>query len=124
MSFTEECATNSNIIKRAVSNLMGKLQLKGFFKTLIKLKYLLVILVVFFLSFQNGTAQVTQATGGGALCAGFYSPLGNIVVAETANGDFATGTNVTLILTAPAGYDFNPAVGSVSVAGNNISAGS
>src|ERR1043166_488121 len=42
------------------------------------------------------------------------STLGNIVITEVATNDFAPGTGVTLILTAPTGWQFNPGVGSVS----------
>jgi large repetitive protein len=51
-----------------------------------------------------------------------YHTLGNIVITEGANSDFAVGTNVTLILTAPANYQFLAGAGSVAVtAGNNLS---
>ena len=42
-----------------------------------------------------------------------YRTLGNIVITEGANGDFAGGSNLTLILTAPANFEFNAGVGSV-----------
>jgi len=52
-----------------------------------------------------------------------YYALGNIVITEVANGDFAAGTNVTLIIQAPANFQFQPATGAVSFAtGANISA--
>jgi hypothetical protein len=89
------------------------------FKPLSKIKFFPVFLFTFFLSFQNANAvvTVTPATGGGALCAGVYTTLGNIVIQEGANADIAVGTGVTLILTAPAGYDFNPGVGTVTIVG-------
>lgn len=54
-----------------------------------------------------------------------YNPLGSIVIKENANGDFANGTNVTLVLTAPANFEFRAGFGSVTfTAGNNITAAS
>ena len=43
-----------------------------------------------------------------------YNALGNIVLTETANGDFAVGTNVTLVLAAPANFEFQAGVGTAS----------
>ena len=42
-----------------------------------------------------------------------YTTLGNIVIGESGanKGDFATGTNKTLILTAPTGWSFTPGAG-------------
>src|ERR1041385_7029397 len=84
-------------------------------------------------AFANVT--VTAATGGTGLSADLatngaapgFTTLGNIQIQEPSNpkGDFAIGTNVTLILTAPTGWRFNAGVGSVSwAAGNNISTAS
>ena len=58
---------------------------------------------------------VTAATGGTNISADkaqnasapAFTTLGNIVISENANGDFALGTGITLILTAPAGWRFN-----------------
>ncbi|MHB1050004.1 MAG: beta strand repeat-containing protein [Bacteroidota bacterium] len=58
---------------------------------------------------------VTPATGGTNISADnaanasvpAWTTLGNIVITEVAKGDFATGTGVTLILTTPAGWEFN-----------------
>ena len=71
---------------------------------------------------------VTPASGGTNLSADKaanaaspqYTTLGNIVIAEGGGtkGDFATGTNKTLILTAPSGWTFNPGAGSVSFNSN------
>jgi gliding motility-associated-like protein len=66
-----------------------------------------------------GFAQVTvtPATGGTTICsstahtggtAPAFTTLGNIVITETTNGDFALGSD-QLILTAPAGWQFNVA---------------
>ena len=71
---------------------------------------------------------VTAATGGTCLniSPGAYTTLGNIVILEGANGDFTSPqTNTTLILSAPAGFEFQNATGSVSYqAARNISAAS
>ncbi|WP_410222149.1 T9SS type A sorting domain-containing protein [Pedobacter sp.] len=50
-----------------------------------------------------------------------YTALGDIVIAETAPGDFTAGSNRTLIFTRPAGWQFNTGVGTVIVNGPNIS---
>jgi hypothetical protein len=51
-----------------------------------------------------------------------YSILGNIVITEGSNGDFASPqSNATLILTAPANFEFLAGIGNVAFAnGNNI----
>jgi hypothetical protein len=97
---------------------MKKFNFKGFFK-------LFPASLIAFMLFSNANAAVviTPATGGGGLCAGVYTTLGNIVITEGANTDFGGGVaqnNVTLILTAPAGYDFQPGVGAVSFTGTNL----
>ncbi len=58
---------------------------------------------------------VTAASGGTNISADkaanaaspAWTTLGNIVISENAKGDFAAGTNQTLILTAPGGWKFN-----------------
>src|SRR6266481_5074423 len=68
------------------------------------------------------TVTVTAATGGTNLSADkaqnatspAFTTLGNIVIAENVTSDFAIGTGVTLVLTAPSGWRFNAGVGSVS----------
>src|SRR5882724_39133 len=47
-----------------------------------------------------------------------FTTLGNIVIAETATADFAIGTNVTLVLTAPSGWRFRAGTGSIKIAKN------
>jgi hypothetical protein len=103
---------------------MKKLPLTEIYRTQGQIKYILLLLA-FFLHFQSANAvTVTAATGGGALCAGVYTTLGNIVITEAANGDFAVGAGVTLILTAPAGYEFNPGVGTATDNGQNVTVAS
>src|SRR2546426_957613 len=54
-----------------------------------------------------------------------FTALGNIVIAEGLNTDFANGSSQTLILTLPNGWRFNAGVGTVSfTSGRNISAAS
>ena len=63
------------------------------------------------------SVTVTAATGGTGLSADLatngaapaFTTLGSIVITEPTNpkGDFAIGTNVTLIVTAPPGWRFN-----------------
>src|SRR5690349_6686126 len=72
-----------------------------------------------------GNVTVTAGSGGTGISADTaqngaapgFTTLGNIAIAEpsSSKGDFALGTNVTLILSAPSGWRFNPGVGSVSV---------
>src|SRR6185312_5062606 len=51
-----------------------------------------------------------------------YFALGNIIIKENSTSDFAVGSNVTLILSAPANFEFQAGQGSVSyISGNNIS---
>src|SRR6266566_816103 len=54
-----------------------------------------------------------------------FTALGNIVITEGVNTDFANGTGVIMILTIPDGWRFNPGVGTVTfTSGRNISAAS
>src|SRR6266699_1625700 len=54
-----------------------------------------------------------------------FTTLGNIVITEGVNTDFANGTGQTLILTLPDGWQFNAGAGTVSfTSGRNISAAS
>src|SRR5437016_8425810 len=77
---------------------------------------------------------ITSPTGGNNISAdkalnstngAAFTALGNIVITEGVNTDFADGTNVTLILSPPSGWRFNARVGTVSfTSGGNISAAS
>src|SRR5688572_13823358 len=77
---------------------------------------------------------ITSPTGGNNLPAdkamnstngAAFTALGNIVIAEGVNTDFANGTSQTLILTIPSGWRFNAGVGTVAfTSGRNISAAS
>src|SRR5437667_518044 len=82
----------------------------------------------------QAAVTVTSPTGGNNISAdkalnstngAAFTALGNIVITEGVNTDFADGTNVTLILTLPSGWWFNAGVGTVSfTSGRNISAAS
>ncbi|HXS58688.1 MAG TPA: PKD-like domain-containing protein, partial [Hanamia sp.] len=51
-----------------------------------------------------------------------FAALGDIVITETSNSNFASATGQTLILSAPANFEFQAGQGSVSyISGNNIS---
>jgi hypothetical protein len=70
-------------------------------------------------------AAVIPASGGTAISAdttgGSYTSLGPIIITEGAKGDISKGTNVTLILHAPSGFQFNSGVTpSVSTTGGDI----
>lgn len=85
-------------------------------------RYFVFCFFVFLFNQTYANVTVTPASGGGSLCASSYTTLGDIVILEGANGDIAgSQTNVTLILTAPSGYQFNPGVGSVSFTGTSPS---
>lgn len=64
----------------------------------------------------NGSVTVTGPTNGTCLDVkpGTYTTLGDITITEGAKNDFSVQANATFILTAPAGFEFNPGVGSVS----------
>jgi|GEM_PF-1173713 len=52
-----------------------------------------------------------------------YQTLGDIVIDESLDVDFSIGTNITLILTCPANFEFQAGVGTVSYTSNrNITA--
>ena len=95
-----------------------------FTKTFLSIGFLLTTLLIF--NNASATVTITKPNLSITTCSGFpssYSALGNIVINEGSNGDFGAGTNVTLILTAPTNFEFQPSTGSVSFdSGKNISA--
>ena len=82
----------------------------------------------------SAAVTVTGAAGGGNISADTaanaaspaWTTLGAITIAEGVSTDFAVGTNVTLILKAPAGFAFNTAVvpDVTATAGTNIASAS
>ncbi|MBU0487974.1 MAG: hypothetical protein KKD31_08505 [Bacteroidetes bacterium] len=91
----------------------------------LKINFLAVLLVM--IKFAAGTVNIT-APNLAIPFSGYpslYNNLGDIVILEGNKADFATGTGVTIILSAPAGFEFNAGVGSVAhITGKNISASS
>jgi hypothetical protein len=82
------------------------------------MKKLFLLLMIFLTINTYSQVSVTPASGGinisgtraeNGTPGNIWTTLGNIVITESANSDFATGTNVTLILTAPANWKFNSA---------------
>ncbi len=49
-----------------------------------------------------------------------YNNLGNIIIDEGTNGDFAVAAGATLILTIPANFQFNPGVGTLTQNGGAV----
>ncbi|MDD5569505.1 MAG: hypothetical protein PHG23_03800, partial [Candidatus Pacebacteria bacterium] len=80
--------------------------------------------------FATAAATVAPATGGTDISADkaanaqrpAYTRLGDIVITEGATGDFAEGKELTLILTAPKNWSFEPEAGEVAFDGNITSA--
>jgi hypothetical protein len=83
----------------------------------LKLPGLLILLSFIMVTFSKANVTVTPATGGSCLAVapGGFTPLGSISIAETVNNDFAIQIGGTFILQAPAGFEFNPGVGSVAI---------
>ena len=77
--------------------------------------FLLASLLIVGANSAIAAVTVTAASGGANISADkaanaaspAWTMLGNIVISENAEGDFAAGTNQTLILTAPGGWKFN-----------------
>ena len=74
-----------------------------------------IFMATLFPNMCGATVTVTPASG---LCLnvspGAYSSIGTITIQEGVMSDFATQSGVTIILSAPAGFEFNAGVGSVS----------
>ncbi|MBL0340997.1 MAG: hypothetical protein IPP71_08775 [Bacteroidetes bacterium] len=86
--------------------------------------FLCLLLFLLVLNEAKGQVTVTPASGTCLNVApGAYSAIGNIVIDENNNNDFANQANVTIILTVPAGFQFQVATGAVGYqGGRNISA--
>jgi hypothetical protein len=88
------------------------------------------LLLCVFTTVTFGQVTVTPGSGGTDLarstsCAngtpGGYATLGDITITETKNGDIAVSqTNVTLILTPPSNWQFNPGVGTGQDSGGDV----
>ncbi len=96
-------------------------------KSLFKTNLLAIALLFLLYCHSFAVVTVTPASNGSCLntSPGAYIAIGDIVITENSNNDFAVQTNTTLILSAPAGFQFNPGVGSVSyISGRNFTAAS
>ena len=92
------------------------------------------VAAIVYVQIASAAVTVTAATGGTSISADkaanaaspSYTALGNIVITEGNNGDFATPqTNTTLILTAPANWEFQSGTCSATFAATkNITAAS
>ena len=89
----------------------------------------LSLFLMLFLITNKASAQVsiTKPNLSIPVCSGFpstYYDLGDIVITESQNSNFSTGTNRTLILTAPANFEFQASIGTVSInSSGNIDSG-
>jgi hypothetical protein len=93
--------------------------------------YTFIFLISITFLCSAASAQViitTPPTANVTTCGSFptsYFSVGDIVITEKNQSDFASGTNVTLILSAPSNFEFQAGSGSVSAASNgNISGAS
>jgi hypothetical protein len=92
---------------------------------------LAVAAAVVYVQIASANVAVTAATGGTGISADTaanaaspsYTALGNIVITEGANTDMPTQTNTTLILTAPANWEFQAGTCSATfLASKNVTA--
>ena len=83
---------------------------------------LLLISFIFLKSFAFPNVGITAPSLSITTCTfpSTYSTLGDIVIDEGANGDFAVGVAQTLILTAPTNFEFNPGIGILSQNGGAV----
>lgn len=96
-------------------------------KLIFRISLMAAFLTALFSGSSKAVVTVTPAPNGSCLntSPGAYLAIGDIVITENSNNDFAVQTNTTLILSAPAGFQFNPGVGSVSyISGRNFTAAS
>ncbi|MGF7082021.1 T9SS type A sorting domain-containing protein [Mucilaginibacter sp. UYCu711] len=86
-----------------------------------------VVFFCIFLSLKSfATVNVTPASQGTGISAdksagsgaAAFTALGDIVITSGAAADFTTGTNVTLVLSAPANWQFQSGAGTATGAGN------
>ncbi|MBK9046462.1 MAG: T9SS type A sorting domain-containing protein [Bacteroidetes bacterium] len=98
------------------------------FCPIVSLSSLVMILLLIFSPTAHAAVTVTPASSGSCLnlSPGAYLAIGDIVIQENNNGDFSSaGGSRTLILSAPANFQFQAGVGNVTYqAGRNITAAS
>ncbi len=85
-------------------------------------QHILVLFLVVWYSHSQAAVTVTPAAG---LCVnntpGAFTTISNIVIIEGSNGDFAVQAGATIILSAPANFEFLAGTGTVAVTtGRNI----
>lgn len=82
----------------------------------------LVFFSIFFYSSLSFAAMSTSGGAGGTLlCTTGYTTLtSNLLMIEGANGDIGAQAGVTIILTIPAGFEFNPGVGTVNASSGDL----
>ncbi len=88
--------------------------------TVVKSLVLGLISLMSVYSTSFGAVTVGAATGGACLnvTPGSYTQLSWITIKEVAAGDIPTPqTGATIVLTAPAGFEFNPGVGTLQITG-------
>ncbi len=94
---------------------------------------LFALLALFSAGTAHATVSITTATGGTNISADkaanatspAYTTLGDIVITSTANNDIPKNqTGVTIVLSAPSGWAFNPGVGTLTAGGTKITANS
>jgi phosphodiesterase/alkaline phosphatase D-like protein len=99
---------------------------KQFAKKLAGLTCRTVLLLFFFIGTATAQVTITKPSLSLSTCTGFptsYSTLSNIVITETGSSNFSTGTNVTLVLSAPTNFEYKASTGTVSyTAAKNITA--
>jgi len=99
------------------------LRQKGVFYT-----FIFLISATFLCSAASAQVIITTpSTANVTTCGSFptsYFSLGNIVITEKNQSDFASGPNDTLLLSTPSNFEFQPGSGSVSIGGGNISSAS
>ena len=95
-------------------------------------RYLPIVLLlhtlIFTVSVKTAHAAVTVTPASGLclnIAPGAFTGIGNIIIDENNDADFAVGAFMTLILSAPAGFAFQAGTGTVSYTGSrNITAAS
>ena len=84
-----------------------------------------VLIAFFIVGNSNAQVRITKPNMSIVVCSGFpsgYLPLGNIIITENQISNFSNSASaLTLVLTAPANFEFNPGFGTVLVSGNNLS---
>lgn len=86
-------------------------------KMVFKIKHLVLTIVAMtlFSTLTYGAVVVTPVNNGSCLAVspGPFTTMSNIIWDEGLSGDFAVQAGTTIILTAPAGFEFNPGIGNV-----------